>query len=292
MSEQIKPPMSAITDIAGTRWAHAITLAGVMLLAGCVTQPAGSVRPQVIDPEPAPVVEGQDNKDVTVLGSTDRIDGIVKNEPAVAAPVKVETDAIRAAVAANPAEDVKVLAAKFEEAIKLLREQLAAADKNSAKLTEQIARLEGAEQRKQVRDLRYFAFGALALAALLGWARQIQFAAILAVGGILAFGLAQLVSQPWFMTACTVVVGLVLAGSTWAAVHAYRKHELAAKVEKEAAKLKDTLTRVVPAVDSVIEQAGDAADNLKTKLREAMTGDAGKVAKATIHEIRAAAKLT
>ena len=79
---------------------------------------------------------------------------------------------------------------------------------------------------------------------------------------------------------------------TWAAVHAYRKRELAEKAEKEAAKLKDTLVRVVPAVDSVIEQGGATVADIKAKLRAAMSGTTGAQAKATIHEIRAAAKLT
>ncbi len=266
----------------------------MLALAGCMTQPVKpATRPPVSAPQSAPVTEGQAKKDASVVGSANRIDGIVQQDaPQVAAPVRAETDAIRAAVAANPAEDVKALAVQFEAAIKLLREQLAISDNRAAQFAAQVERLQDAEQRTQVRDLRYIAFGALALAALLGWAKQIQFAAIFAVGGILAFGLAQLVSQPWFATACTVVVALILAGVTWAAVHAYRKRELAEKAEKEAAKLKDTLVRVVPAVDSVIEQGGATVADIKAKLRAAMSGTTGAQAKATIHEIRAAAKLT
>lgn len=266
----------------------------ILALAGCVTQPIEQPsRDPVAAPKSAPTIEGQAKKDATVVGSANRIDGIVQQDaPQISAPVRVETDAIRAAVAANPAADVKALAAQFEEAINLLREQLSAADKRAAQLAAQVERLQDSEQRTQVRDLRYIAFGALAIAALLGLAKQLQFAAIFAVGGVLSFGLAQLVSQPWFSTACTVVVAGILAGVTWAAVHAYRKRELATKVEAEAAKLKDTLARVVPAIDSVIEQGGAAGADIKAKLRAAMTGGTGKIAKATVHEIRAAAKLT
>ena len=263
----------------------------MLSLAGCLHEPVQPPRVPVTTPTAAPIVAGQQSKDATVTASADKIDSIVDGKPE-AAPVKVETDSIRAAVAANPAADVKLLATQFDEAIKLLREQLAISDNRAAQFAAQVERLQDAEQRTQVRDLRYIAFGALALAALLGWAKQIQFAAIFAVGGILAFGLAQLVSQPWFATACTVVVALILAGVTWAAVHAYRKRELAEKAEKEAAKLKDTLVRVVPAVDSVIEQGGATVADIKAKLRAAMSGTTGAQAKATIHEIRAAAKLT
>ena len=268
----------------------AYTLAALLLLTACATEPV-AVRAPVAAPEAAPVVAGQVTKDTTVKASADRIDGIVQGDP-VAAPVRVETDAIRAAVAANPAADVKALAVQFEEAIKLLREQLAAADARSTKLDGIIDRMRSAEQRSQALWFRGVAIGAMALAGLLGWARQTQLAAAAAFCGILCLGLAQLVSQSWFMPACAVVVGAVLIGFSWAAAHAYRKHELAGKVEKEAAKLKDTLTRVVPAVDEAIEEVGGASKALKAKLRAAMTGADGAKAKATIHEIRAEAKLT
>ncbi len=264
----------------------------MLALAGCPkAQPVSKPSVPVVTPKPAPIVNGQTEKDVTVVGAADRIDGIVQGE-AVADPVRVETDTIRAAVAANPAADVKALAAQFEEAVKLLREQLAASDKRAKQLEAQIESLRDAEMKAQARDLRYAAFGLLAFAGLLGWAKQTMWSAASAIGALLCFGVAQIISQPWFMPACAVAVALGLAAFGWAAVHAYRKHELATKVEKEAAKLRDTLTRVVPAVDSVIEEVGDASKSLKDKLRAAMTGADGAKAKATIHEIRAAAKLT
>lgn len=268
-----------------------LILAGFALLAGCVAQPVSKPAAPVVTPKPAPIVNGQTEKDATVVGAADRIDGIVQGE-AVAAPVRVETDTIRAAVAANPASDVKALAAQFEEAIKLLREQLAASDKRAKQLDAQIESLRDAEMKAQARDLRYAAFGLLAFAGLLGWAKQTMWSAASAIGALLCFGVAQIISQPWFMPACAVAVALGLAAFGWAAVHAYRKHELATKVEKEAAKLKATLVRVVPAVDSAIDEVGEAGAKIKDKLRAAMTGKAGTEAKATIHEIRAAAKLT
>ena len=268
----------------------ALLLLCLALPAGCLTQPAVAPRPPVVVPQPAPVVSGQGEKDTIVVASADRIDGIVQGET-VAAPVRVETNAIRAAVAANPASDVKALAAQFEEAIKLLREQLAASDKRAKQLAAQIESLRDAEMKAQARDLRYAAFGLLAFAGLLGWAKQTMWSAASAIGALLCFGVAQIISQPWFMPACAVAVALGLAAFGWAAVHAYRKNELAAKVEKEAAKLKDTLVRVVPAVDSAIAEVGEAGAKIKDKLRAAMTGKAGAEAKATIHEVRAAAKL-
>lgn len=270
----------------------AILFAIAALLAGCVTdQP--QPREPVVMPETNPVIDGQASKDETVTDAAARVDAVVaKDAPQIVQPVKEQTDRIREAVAANPAADVKRLADQFTEALATLREQLAAADTRAAKLDGIISRMRSAEQRSQAVWFRGVALGAMVLAGLLGWARQIQLAAAAALGAILCLGLAQLVSQSWFMPACAVAVGAILIGFGWAAVHAYRKHELAGKVEKEAAKLKDTLTRVVPAVDSVIEEVGDAGSALKAKLRAAMTGADGAKAKATIHEIRAASKLT
>lgn len=261
-----------------------------LLLAGCLHEPVQPPRAPVATPTAAPIVAGQQGKDESVVASANTIDSIVDGKPE-AAPVKVETDSIRAAVAANPAADVKLLATQFDEAIRLLREQLAAADARAKKLDALVENLRNSEMKAQARDLRIGALIALALAGLLAYARQILWSAALGLIAILAFGLAQLVSQPWFMTACTVVVVLILAAVGWAAVHAYRKHELAAKVEKEAAKLKATLVRVVPAVDSVMEEVGAARAAIQAKLRAAMTGTDGAIAKATIHEIRAEAKL-
>jgi hypothetical protein len=66
------------------------------------------VRPPVVS---APVVAGQMGKDATVLDEAAKID-------AIAPEVKEHTDAQRAAVAANPAQDVAKLVAEFEARIK------------------------------------------------------------------------------------------------------------------------------------------------------------------------------
>lgn len=268
-----------------------LCIALALVAGGCAHEQAHVPRAPVAVPVADPVVAGQQSKDESVTASANSIDKIVEATPE-AAPVRVETDFIRAAVAANPAADVKLLVVQFEEAVRLLREQLTAADARAAKLAATVERMQSAEQRSQAIWFRGVALGAMVLAGLLGWARQIQLAAAAALCGILCLGLAQLVSQSWFMPACAVACGAILVGFGWAAVHAYRKHELAAKVEKEAAKLKDTLVRVVPAVDSAIDDLGTAGAAVKTRLRAAMAGAAGTQAKATIHEIRAAAKLT
>lgn len=271
--------------------ARLLILAVFALLAGCPKVPAPARRPVDI-PASAPVVAGQLGKDEAVVRSAGEIDRVVERDaPQVADPVKQQTDAIRAAVSANPASDVKALAAQFEDALRLLREQLAAADKRVAQLAAQVESLHNAEQKAQASDLRKVAFGLLALAGLLGWARQPMWAAASALGALLCFGVAQIISQPWFMPACAVAVALGLGAFGWAAVHAYRKHELAAKVEKEAAKFKDALSRVVPALDSALDEVGAAGAEIKEKLRSAMTGSNGAAAKATIHEVRASAKL-
>lgn len=271
---------------------NALLIVLAVLCGGCVSDKPQPREP-VATPEAAPIVAGQASKDETVTDAAGKIDAVVDKEaPQIAEPVKDQTDRIREAVAANPAADIKRMADQFTAALTDLRGQLAAADARAAKLAAALDRMRSAEQRSQALWFRGVALGAFALAGLLGWAKQTHLAAAAALCGILCLGLAQLVSQSWFMPACAVSVGAILIGFGWAAVHAYRKQELAGKVEKEAAKLKDTLTRVVPAVDSAIEEVGEASASLKAKLRAAMTGADGAKAKATIHEIRAAAKLT
>lgn len=254
----------------------------LLALAGCVAQPVSKPAAPVVTPKPAPIVNGQTEKDATVVGAADRIDGIVQGE-AVAAPVRVETDTIRAAVAANPASDVKALAAQFEEAIKLLREQLAASDKRAKQLDAQIESLRDAEMKAQARDLRYAAFGLLAFAGLLGWAKQTMWSAASAIGALLCFGAAQIISQPWFMPACAVAVALGLAAFGWAAVHAYRKNELATRTGKVAAVAKTA----VPVLDAAYEQADETTRRwLDAHVFDPLSSLMNRDEKATVHEIR------
>lgn len=261
-------------------------------LGACVSQhPVAPSHPPVQTPDAKPVLEGQKDKDNTVVTAANKVDLIVSSDaPAVSAPVKEQTDQIRAAVAANPAVEIAKMVSRFDEAVSLLREQLKTEQEARQKAEKRAASLEDAELKTQARTLRLVAIGLLAVAGLLVYSRLIQYALAAGGGALLCFGLAQLVSQPWFMWACTGVVGLILTGFGIAAVHAYRKGELGTKVEKEATRFKATLSKVVPAIDSAMADLDDASKKLLVeRLRDLMKDDPDT--QAVVHEVRAALKL-
>jgi hypothetical protein len=79
-----------------------------------------------------------------------------------------------------------------------------------------------------------------------------------------------------------VVLGLV--GFAWAAFHAYKKGDLAAKTEREADRLKGTLATLVPAIDDALESV-DAAS--KQAVRNTLSRLMDSDHKALIKQIRA-----
>jgi len=241
------------------------TLGVCLLFTGCNT--ARKLSPAV---ESAPILASQEGKDTTIVSEAAKID-------AIAPAAKPHTDAQRAAVAAAPAADVAKLVNGYDAKIKELTDQIVG-------LNKMIENLKDAEQKKQVATLRWFGLGALAIAGLLAWAQQVRFAAVGALVGIVSLGLAQLISQPWFMPAVAIASGVALLALGWAAWHAYEKGTLARKVELESSRLKNALTTIVPAVDSAIDSLDDAA---KTVVKNALSRSMDADHKRLIKEIRA-----
>ncbi len=224
---------------------HLVLASLVLIFSGCASRPAVAKRPPV---NAAPVLAGQIGKDATILTEAAKID-------AIAPEVREHTDAQRAAVAAAPAQDVAKIVAEYEAVNKEASSIIAA-------LRAEIENLKSAEQRKQVATCRWIGFGLLATALLLGYARQIQFATVAGGIGFLALGLAQLLSQPWFTTALNCAIGVAVIALAAAAWHAYRKGDLAAKTANEAAKLKDTLSVMVPALDGALKDIDAASQSV------------------------------
>ena len=199
-------------------------------------------------------------KDTTVIEEAAKID-------AIAPEVKVHTDAQRAAVAAAPAAELK-------PAFDALQHRIAEQAKTIEKQTAHIAALQDAELRAQVRTMRWFGFGCILAAVALGYARQIQFAVVSAGLGVLSLGSAQLwasvASHPLFKPVLGGSIVLSLAGLAWAAFHAYRKGDLAAKTEREAERMKETLKVIIPAIDETKGEVGDALKPLLAKLSSGM----------------------
>jgi len=220
-----------------------------LMATGCKAVPVPTSRPPV---NSAPVIAGQLGKDATIIEEAAKID-------AIAPEAKPHTDAQRAAVAANPAQDVAKLVAEFEK-----RETDAAKETAAiiAGLRKEVEDLKSAEQRKQVATCRWIGFGLLGVALLLGYARQMQFAAVAGGIGMLSLGLAQLLAQPWFTVALNCAIGVAIIGLIAAAVHAYRKGDLAQKTAHEAEKLKGTLSVMVPALDGALKDIDAASQSV------------------------------
>jgi len=211
-----------------------LTLLCLLALTGCRTAPVP--RPAVVS---APVVASQEGKDRAILTEAAQID-------ALAPAAKPHTDAQRAAVAAAPAADVAKLVKDYEATVSEQAERIAA-------LTTTVEKLKDAEKKKQVSICRWAGFALLALAALLVYAKLTPFAIASAVGGFLALGLAQLLSQPWFTTALNIALGVCAVAAVAAAWHAYQRHLKASDEESENTRWKEALRVLVPAVDKALE---------------------------------------
>jgi hypothetical protein len=243
-----------------------LALLALLALTGCSS--ARVIRPAVVS---APVILSQGTKDSTILREADSIDDLT---PAA----KPHTDAQRAAVAAAPAADVATLVKSFESQIADLVRDNAAKDK-------QINDLKDAELKKQTAWLRWFGFGALAVAGLLAWARQFEFSATAALVGAASLGLAQLISQPWFMPAVSITAGLALLTVGFIGYKKYQKDTLARSIAADADRMKSALVTIVPAVDSALAALDSAGQTVvKSALSRAMDRDH----KALVKEIKAA----
>jgi len=278
-----------------TALAAALCALVLLQLPACVTKPVAPARPAPAAPtgaETSGLVKGHKAKDQTVVGEANAIDQTVAGT-AVEDQVKASTDAQRAAVAAAPAEQIAEILARFDAAILGWQALAKAKDEQIAKQAEQIAALQDAELRAQVRAIRLFGLGCLLLAGLLGFVvKNLPGAGVAALFGFGALAVAQawlrVASHPAFIPA---VVGLVLAGLgglTWACIHAYRKGDLARKTEREAARLRETLGKVVPVLDAAYESAeGHAKSLLDRTVFDRLSSIFGKEEKAVVHEIRA-----
>jgi hypothetical protein len=244
-----------------------LALLALLALTGCSTARAPALRPAVVS---APVVASQEGKDRTVLSEALKIETL-------APQTKPHTDAQRQAVAAAPAADVSRLVNAYEAQIKDLNDRVAG-------LSKTIENLKDVELKRQAAWLRGFGFGAFAVAGLLVWARQFEFSATAALAGIALLGLAQLISQPWFMPAVGIAAGLALAAVGYIGYRKYRKDTLARSIAVDAERMKSALTTIVPAVDSALAALDSAAQSVvKSALSRAMDSDH----KALVKEIKA-----
>jgi hypothetical protein len=219
----------------------------LLALAGCQT---GNKQPVPSAPSPTPVISGHQEREAVQFKAAEAIDVTVKGT-SVETPVKAETAKIVKANQSAPASGIETLVKAYEATID-------GQSKEIEKLSKQVEALKDAEMKTQARTLRWFGLGAIAIAALLGYARQIQFAAIAGLVGLGSLGLAQLVTQPWFMPAVTGVCAIILVAVGVVIYRSLKQGTLASKAADEAQQIKEALAVIIPVLDDAKSKLGDA----------------------------------
>ncbi|HEX2099372.1 MAG TPA: hypothetical protein VHF69_01845, partial [Candidatus Synoicihabitans sp.] len=262
-----------------------VLLVGLMLWPGCQRVPSSPER--MPRPVAAPVLQAHAHKDEVILSAADRIDAAAMGS-SVEVPVSAFTAEQRAAVAAAPAQDLAALVQSFDRAMTAAEDRAKAANERAIRAEKQVEALKDVELKTQVRTLRWIGLGAFVAAGLLVWARQFSFGATVALVGLGALGLAQVVSQPWFMPAVGITAALALVAFGIAAWHNYRKGTLAAKVAHEADKLRGTLAKVVPVLDDAYDNADASVREVLDKtIFESLSRVMDHQTKAVVHQLRA-----
>jgi len=245
------------------------------LLAACHAAPH---RVRVPVPESGAVIARQDAKDKTLLASADRIDTTVADTPA-AAPVRVQTDAIRDAVATAPAAQVADLADQFSRA-------LDAANANTAKLEAKLQKEELKDKAAYKRWLRTSA-GALLLAfavsVIFGKAAAAARTWPLALLALAAVALAEVIGSTWFQIGCLILLAGGVAYATYWVIDRHKQGRLQHAIEKRAALLRE----IVPILDQAYENASeDVKRILDRNLFDRFSLRFDAEAKAEIHDVR------
>lgn len=127
------------------------------------------------------------------------------------------------------------------------------------------------------------AFGGLASLRLVG-----PFSAILGLGALVCFGLAQIVGQWWIKWAILAAVLLVLGLVAWWVLKKQREGTLKQKLEGRAASLQGLLTQVIPVLDKAYEGAEQSGKELLDRtIFEHLSKLMNREEKALIHQLRA-----
>jgi hypothetical protein len=254
-------------------------IAIALILGGCKTQ----LAPLSPRPDAQPVIAAQGSKDVAVITSANAIDVIAAPSP-IAAPVKVETDNIRRAVAEAPAADVGRIVAAFEAHIDRLDKQVASERSRADKA-------ESAALREQSRWLTWTGVGLLAafgVSMLAGGGFAAAFKTWpLALLGAGCFGLAQLISHPWFVRG---FAALAVASLGYVVFWVYDRHKQG-RLREALAKREVLLKSVLPVLDEAYESGADSLKQaLDASVFDRLSSILSREQKADIHRLRADTK--
>jgi len=257
-----------------------IVIAAFLLFAATGCQRGGVTPTPPVNA--APVLKDQENKDRTVTKEADAIDKKVAGTP-VADDVKASTDAQRAAVAAAPAADVARIVAAFEAKAK-------ADAATIAKLTATITDLENQALREQARWLTWTGVALLAafgLSLLVGQLAAAVKTWPLALLGVGCFGLAQLISHPWFLRGFILLLIAAVAYSAYYVFDRHKEGRLRRSLEKKA----EVLTQIVPVLDEAYDSAADSVKQaLDANIFGRLSSVFSKEQKSLVHQVRAETK--
>lgn len=203
---------------------------------------------------------------------------------------KANTDAKADAARAASAETDARLARERER--QTIAEYEKKISEDAAATQAKMDKLKDAEAHEQAKMLRWIAAGCLAIFLLATGFGQWAGAKLtwpFGVTALLLFGLAQLVTQTWFIYATNGVLGVIAIVVGWWAWQHYKQHDLLKATEEKAAKLTSMAKPVVETLDTAYNTA---APEIKVWLQEHVFNQLDKkmdlADKATVHEVRAA----
>ena len=165
--------------------------------------------------------------------------------------------------------------------------------KNQTYYNQRLKEADDETMKMQVRALDTAAVACLVLFGLglgFGGAVGLKFTWPFGVIAALCFGLAQLISQWWFMYACgaAVLIGMGCVG--WWAWRHYKLGDLKAQAEAKANTLNNVLGQVVPVLDNAYDNAKeDEKKVLDHVIFEPLSQSMNRDEKTLIHQVRAVA---
>lgn len=116
----------------------------------------------------------------------------------------------------------------------------------------------------------------------------------IALCAVLGLGLAQLVTRPWFATACGIVLAVGIVGAIWWGIRKNAEGKLAAALKEKAEQTAAVAAKTIPAIDATYDAmrkgAITTAEQVFTELFARQSTDMNKTEKARVHSIRAEAK--
>jgi len=250
--------------------AWTISFVLMLMLSGCAQGPVSLVE----RPETAGTMAQHELKDSVVLTEADAID-------AIAPAAKPHTDAQRQAVAAAPAEDLQPLFDQFNAVIDQQQKRIAQLEGENDDLRNQALR----EQARWLTWSGVSLLAAFGVSMLFGGGLAAAFKTWpLAVLGAGCFGLAQLISHPWFLRG---FVALILLGLGYAVYYVWDRHN-EGRLKESLQKKAKALEAIVPALDESYDTAADVVrEALQVHVFDRLSKVMDRSDKAVVLEVKA-----